>query len=90
MTVSIEHSIKFDDDWVMLIRTVMLEGESVSSKPEGSATLKTETPIIPDHPAPDHLGDNFDSAPETPTNPETRPKRIRKESNYVKWLHTGE
>jgi hypothetical protein len=46
--------------------------------------------VIPNHPAPDHLGDNFDPAPETPTNPETRPKCIQKESDYVKQLHTGE
>jgi hypothetical protein len=81
MTVSIEHSVKFDDNWVMVPRTVMLKGESVSSKPEGSATLKTETPVIPDHPAPDHLGKIFDPAPETPTNTETCLKCIRKESN---------
>jgi hypothetical protein len=76
----------------------MIEGESVSSKPEGLATLKTATPMkllvpilsdaTPDHPAPDHLGENFD--PKTPTNPKTRPKHIQKESNYVKWLRTGE
>jgi hypothetical protein len=47
----------------------MLEGELVSSKPEGSAALKTETPmkplvlvssdVTPNHPAPDHLGENL-------------------------------
>jgi hypothetical protein len=78
----------------------MVKGESVSSKPEGSAALKTETPVkllvqilsdvTPDYPAPDHLGKNFDLAPKAPTNPKTCPKHIQKESDYIKWLCTGE
>src|ERR1700690_2490864 len=103
MTVSVERSVKFDDDWVMVPRTVTLEGEPVGSKPEGSAKPKPDTTIkplvptssdvAPDHPAPDHLGDDFEpvpTAPETLADPETRPKRIRKESDYIKLLRTGE
>jgi hypothetical protein len=93
-SVSIERSIKFDDDWVMVPRTVTLEGELAGNKPDDSAPL---TQAIPDpkplalvQPTQDHLRADFEPAPETLTPQQTCPQRIRKESNYVKHLHTGE
>ena len=97
-TVGIERSVKFDSDWVMVPRTVTLEGEPVGSKPESLAAPKEITPATPAQhpqtpigtapatPARDHLGANFEPA----TSHEPRPQRIRKESDYVKRLRTGE
>jgi hypothetical protein len=46
--------------------------------------------VAPDHPPPDYLGKKFEPAPKASANPETRPKHIWKEFNFVKWLCTVE
>jgi hypothetical protein len=78
----------------MVPRTVTLEGKLAGNKPDDLALL---IQAIPDpkslalaQPTQDHLRADFEPAPETLTPQQTHPQRIRKESDYVKCLHTGE
>jgi hypothetical protein len=65
-TVSIERSIKFDDDWVMVPQTVTLEGELAGNKPDDSAPLTQAIPdpkpLAPAQPTQDHLRADFEPA----------------------------
>ena len=94
LTVSVERSVKFDDNWVTVPRTVTLEGEPAGNKPDDSAPLEKPIPdpkpLAPVQPAQDHLGADFEPAPKPPMPQQTRSQRIRKESDYVKRLRTGE
>lgn len=99
--MGVQHSVKFDDDWVMVPQTVTLEGEPAGSKPEDSArfppvpparnsqTLNPK-PLLPTPPAQDHLGADFEPAPVPSTPQITHPQRIRTESAYAKCLRDGE
>jgi hypothetical protein len=80
----------------MVPQTVTLERELAGNKPDDSAPLTQAIPdpkpLAPAQPTQDHLGADFEPAPETLTPQQThpQPQRIWKEFDYVKHLHTGE
>jgi hypothetical protein len=85
----------------MVPQTVTLEGELPGNKPDNLAPLTQAIParnlqipdpkpLAPAQPTQDHLGADFEPAPETLMPQQTCPQRIQKESDYVKSLCTGE
>jgi hypothetical protein len=100
-TISIEHSIKFDDDWVIFSQTVTLEGELAGNKPDNSAPLAQAIlaqnlqipdpkPLVLVQPTQDHLRADIEPVPETLMPRQTHPRCVWKESDYDKHLCTGE